>query len=442
MMAATMDSQPPQPRRGLVDRIIGLERLEHAPFAWSFVYFFCVLSAYYILRPMRETMSIVSGPETIPFLFLGTFVVMAMATPVYGFIASRVPRRTFLPWVYLFFAINVLIFWGAFAWLRSIDGSLVWLGRVFFVWVSVFNLYVVSVFWSFMADIYTRGQGRRLFGPISAGGSFGALLSGLATNEFAPIIGFESMMPVSALLLCIAIFCITRLRHWVEAEHEDDIDHTVATDQPLGGNPFAGVTSVFETKYLAGIAIVSIIASLLGTAVYMVRAHLVATAITDIDDQTAFFAMINNWQNFIAMLGQLFLVKHVVSRFGIGTALSFLPIVSLAGFAILAMEPTLLVVAWLDIVRRGTGFMFAKPGTDMLYSVVTPEQKYKAKNFIDTAVYRGGDLIGTWSIRAIWALGVSGIALVMLPFAIIWVVLAVWLGRDYRRRARLGIGSE
>ena len=174
----------------------------------------------------------------------------------------------------------------------------------------------------------------------------------------------------------------------------------------------------------------------------MLRAHLVATSISGVDDQTAFFAMINNWQNFIAMLGQLFLVKHVVSRFGIGTALSLLPLISIAGFAILAMEPTLLVVAWLDIVRRGTGFIFAKPSTDMLYSVVTPEQKYKSKNFIDTAVYRGGDLIGTWTIRAVWALGASGIALVMLPFAIIWAVIALWLGRDYRRRAKLGIGSE
>ena len=178
MMAATMSSPNTQPRPGFVDRIVGLERAEHAPFAWSFLYFFCVLSAYYILRPMREAMGVLSGPATIPYLFLGTFVVMALATPVFGYIASRFPRRKFLPWVYLFFAVNIVIFWGAFVWVRGMEGDLVWLGRVFFVWLSIFNLYVVSVFWSFMADIYTRDQSRRLFGPISAGGSFGALLGG------------------------------------------------------------------------------------------------------------------------------------------------------------------------------------------------------------------------------------------------------------------------
>ena len=442
MMAATMDSQPPQPQRGFIDRIIGLEKTEHAAFAWSLLYFACVLSAYYIVRPMREAMGVLSGPETIPYLFLGTFVVMALATPVFGFIASRFPRRKFLPWVYLFFAINIVIFWGAFAWLREIDGSLVWLGRVFFIWVSIFNLYVVAVFWSFMADIFSRGQGRRLFGPISAGGSFGALLGGLATLKLAPQIGFESMMPISAILLCVGIFCIIRLRHWVEVEHESDLEHTAASSRPLGGSSFAGITSVFKTRFLAAIAVVSVIASLLGTAIYMVRAELVADAISGVDNQTAFFAMINTWQNLIAMVGQLFIVRHVVERFGVGTALSLLPIVSVVGFAILALDPTLLVVAWLDIVRRGTGFIFAKPSTDMLYSVVTPEQKYKAKNFIDTAVYRGSDLIGTWSVRALWALGVSGIALVMLPFAIVWGLIAIWLGREYRRRASAGIGSE
>ena len=247
---------------------------------------------------------------------------------------------------------------------------------------------------------------------------------------------------MSAVLLCVGILCISRLRHWVEVEHKDDVEHSAAANRPLGGNPFAGVTSVFETRFLGAIAVVSIIASLLGTAIYMVRAQLVADSISGVDEQTAFFAMINNWQNLIAMLGQLLIVKHVVRRFGIGTALSLLPIVSIVGFAILAMDPTLLAVAWLDIVRRGTGFIFAKPSSDMLYSVVTPEQKYKAKNFIDTAVYRGSDLIGTWTVRAIWSLGVSGIALVMLPFALIWGFIAIWLGREYRRRAKLGIGSE
>jgi len=437
-----MTSDPPATDRpGLFDRLLGLERHEHAAVAWSFVYFFCVLSAYYILRPVREAMAVESGPETIPWLFLGTFITMLIATPIFGLIASRYPRRRFLPWVYLFFVSNILIFWAAFSWAVDNEQSIVWLGRVFFVWVSVFNLYVVSVFWSFMADIYSRAQGRRLFGVISAGGSGGALLGGIATNQLVSSIGFQSLLPISAFLLAVAIFCISQLRHWVEHEHSDHLDKTVATDQPLGGNPFSGITSVFSSRYFAAIAVASMIASLLGTALYMVRAQLVDASMTEVNEQTAFFALLNNAQNIIAMLGQLLVVKHVVSRFGIGVSLSLLPIVSVAGFAILAFEPTLTVVAALIVMRRSVGFIFSKPTTDMLYSVVTPEQKYKAKNFIDTAIYRGGDLIGTWGIRFISALGLSGISLVMLPFAVVWGVIALWLGRDYRRRAGLGMGS-
>jgi len=422
-------------RTFLLGKVLGLERHEYLAVAWSFAYFFCVLSSYYILRPVRESMAVGSGADTIPYLFLGTFAAMMVATPIFGWVTSRFPRRIFLPWVYMFFISNILIFWFVFSQLIDDGADHVWLGRIFFVWLSVFNLFVVSVFWSFMADIYTRDQGRRLFGVITAGGSIGALIGGATTSVYVVDIGFQNLFPIAAALLTLGALCIGRLRKWVAVEHEEEIDETVESDTPLGGNPFSGITDVFRSKYFMAIAASSVIASLLGTALYMFAAQLVEESIPGANARTEFFSNINFWTNLFALLGQMFLVRHVVARFGIGRSLALMPIVSIAGFALLAFDPVLGVVALLTIARRALGFSFSKPTTDMLYSVVTPEEKYKTKNFIDTAVYRFGDIVGTWSVKIMMGLGISGVSWVMLPFAAVWCFISLWLGRDYKRQA-------
>ena len=434
MASSTTDN----PNNGILENVFGLKRHEFVAVAWSFAYFFCVLSSYYIIRPVREEMAVGSGPNTIPYLFIGTFVTMIFATSIFGWVASRFPRRVFLPWVYLFFVSNILIFWVVFAQFRGAGADYVWLGRIFFVWVSVFNLFVVSVFWSFMADIYTREQGRRLFGLITSGGSIGALIGGILTSSLVTKIGFEDLMGLSAAVLLAAVFCVGRLKNWVHHEHEDEIEMTVESDKPLGGNPLAGITHLFSSRYFLGIALMSLVASLLGTALYMFRAELIGEAIQNPDARTQFFSNMNVAANALALIAQMFLVKQVVTRFGIGRSLFLFPLASIIGFAVLAFEPTLMAVAVLDVVRRGLGFGFAKPSTDMLYSVVTPEEKYKTKNAIDTAIYRGGDVVGTWAIRlmSILGLGIAGISIVMIPFAAISAVVALWLGRDYKRKAK------
>ncbi len=436
-MIGSMTAEVDTANDSFLTRAFGIRHEELVAVAWSFAYFFCVLSSYYIIRPVREMVSS-SGPDTIPYLFIGTFVTMMFATTVFGWVASRYPRRTFLPWVYLFFLSNILIFWVVFSRIIDAGDEYVWIGRAFFVWLSVFNLFVVSVFWSFMADIYTREQGRRLFGFITSGGSIGALLGGILTSRVVVDIGFQNLFPISAIMLLVAVLCIGRLKHWVHREHEDEIEQTVESDKPLGGSPFAGITHVLRSKYFLAIAVSSIIASLLGTALYMFAAELVNEAIPTADERTRFFSNMNNWQNLLALLIQMFAVRQVVTRFGIGRSLVLFPIVTVAGFAILALEPTLMVVAVLTVVRRALGFGFTKPSTDMLYSVVTPEEKYKAKNFIDTAVYRGGDVVGTWTIRllSILGMGMAAIAVLMLPFAAISAVIALWLGREYKRQAK------
>jgi AAA family ATP:ADP antiporter len=417
--------------------LLGVKPGEFSAATWSFSYFFCVLGAYYMIRPIREAMAVQSGPETIPYLFAGTFATMLIATPIFGWVASRYPRKQFLPWVYNFFILNMLIFWAAFSFVVTNDLDYVWLSRVFFVWISVFNLFVVAVFWSFMADLYSREQARRLFGIISAGGSIGALLGGIATTALVIPLGFQNLLPISASLLFLAVICIRQLRKWIERQNRDEIKTTVTNTKPLGGSPFAGVTHVFQSKYFMAIAAKSVFASLLGTALYMSAAELVQDQITSADARTQFFSTLNVFTNAFALIMQLLIVKHVVARFGIGLTLSILPVVSIIGFAILALEPTLAVVAILTVGRRALGFGFSKPTSDMLYSVVTPEDKYKVKNFIDTVVYRTGDVIGTWSIRfLLGGMGLAGMSVVMLPFAAIWAGVAIWLGRDYKRRAK------
>ena len=438
-----MSTQPPDKGpSNLIQQFFGLKKHEYVAVAWSFVYFFCVLSSYYILRPVRETMAVESGVENVPWLFASTFVVMLIVAPLYGWVTSHFPRKQFLPWVYLFFVVNILLFWGGFSFAIKNELSFVWLGRAFFVWISVFNLFVVSVFWSFMADIYTRDQGRRLFGIISAGGSVGALVGPFTTKFLVVPIGFQNLLPISAALLLFGVFCITRLRAWVVTEHPDETATTVASDKALGGSALGGFRQLIASKYLLSIAVISVIASLMGTALYMFMTDLVGTAFTTPDERTEVFGLLDGATNVLSLVGQLFLVNRSVRRFGVGKTLAIMPLVSFIGFMVLAINPVFLVVAVLQALRRGIGFGLAKPSHVMLYSVVTPKEKYKAKNFIDTVVYRGGDLIGTLSVKFIWAMGISGIAVVMLPFAVVWVVIALWLGRDYLRRDKLGIGAE
>jgi len=432
------DTGPPR----FFDRLFSLEKHEYVAVAWSFVYFFCVLSSYYMLRPVRETMAVESGVENVPWLFATTFVVMLIVAPLYGWVTSRFPRKQFLPWVYLFFVVNILLFWGGFSFAIGNELSFVWLGRAFFVWISVFNLFVVSVFWSFMADIYTRDQGRRLFGIISAGGSVGALVGPFATRFLVVPIGFQNLLPISAALLLFSVFCITQLRAWVVTEHPDDTATTVDSNKALGGSALGGIRQLIASKYLRSIAVISVIASLMGTALYMFMTDLVGTTFATPDERTELFGLLDGATNALSLVGQLFLVNRSVRRFGVGKTLAIMPLLSLIGFMVLAINPVFLVVAVLQALRRGIGFGLAKPTHVMLYSVVTPKEKYKAKNFIDTVVYRGGDLIGTLSVKFMWAMGISGIAVVMLPFAVVWIVIALWLGRDYLRRDKLGIGAE
>jgi ATP:ADP antiporter, AAA family len=415
-------------------RLFGVEAREFVAVAWSFVYFFCLLASYFMLRSVRETMAIVGGTQNIPWLFTGTFVVMLLATPVFGWVASRYPRKQFLPWIYYFFIVNILLFYAAFQYAHHFSANNVWISRVFFVWLSVFNLFVVSVFWSFMADIYSKEQGRRLFGLISAGGSIGALLGPLLTSVLVIPIGFRNLLPLSALLLFLAAVCIVRLRRWAVQTHSADEGVTVDSAKPIGGTALAGIRLVASSPYLAAIATALVIANFMGVATYMYMAKLIGETFATADRQTQVFALIDATINAFAFIGQLLIVKHSVQKLGVGFTLAILPVVSILCFALVAFQPVFLVLAGVQILRRSITFGLTKPTTNMLYSVVSPEERYKAKNFIETAVYRGGDVVATWIVRFIGGIGLNGIALLCVPLAVVWTLLALKIGRGYLQR--------
>jgi AAA family ATP:ADP antiporter len=417
--------------------LLGIEPDEVAAVAWSFTYFFCILSAYFMLRSVRDAMAIASGVQNIPWLFTGTFVLMLIATPVFGWVASKYPRRIFLPWIYYFFVANILIFYAVFTYAHINDLSGVWIGRAFFVWLSVFNLFVVSVFWSFMADIYSKKQSRRLFGIISAGGSTGALIGPIVTSVLVIPIGFRNLLPLSAFLLLLAVVCVYRLRGLFRKQQSDPGEATTKSidgEQAIGGSAWAGIKFVLTKPYYSAISIALICAVFLGGATYMYMAEMVSVTFEGTDRQTQIYAIMDAMINALSLIGQLLIVKHSVRKLGIGWTLSLLPMVSVIGFTLLAINPVFLIIAGLHVVRRSITFGLTKPTNDMLYSVVSPEARYKAKNFIETAVYRGGDVITTWTIRLISGIGLSGVALICVPIALFWAWLAIWIGGEYKRR--------
>lgn len=401
---------------------------EAGPVAWSFLYFFCVLGGYYLLRPVRDTLGISGGVGDLPWLFTGTFLTMLAAVPAFAWFAARYPRRTLLPIVYGFFIVNLLVFW---VWLTSGVAATV-AARTFFIWISVYNLFVVSVFWSFMADVFSASRGRRLFAFIAAGGSAGAILGPLAAGGLATVASPFTLLPVSAALLAVALVCVAALRRWARSE----TDSHQAENAGLGGGVWEGVRRIAVSRYLLGIAGFILLYTTLSTFLYFQQAELVSRLFEDDSRRTMVFAAIDFGTNTLTVALQLFVTHRIVRRLGLGVALGSLPAISLLGFVVLGLVPVLAALAAFQILRRSANYAVARPARETLFTVVPRTDKYKAKNAIDTLVYRGGDAASGWFYAGLSALGlgVAGTAAVAVPLAMTWLVLAFVLGREQTRR--------
>ena len=417
-----------------LQRLVDVESGEQKAMLWAFCYFFVLLCSYYILRPMRDEMGVAGGVENLQWLFTGTFIAMLAMVPLFGWLTSRYPRATFLPMVYGFFIINLLMFYLLF----SSDVADIWVARCFFIWVSVFNLFVVSVFWSFMTDIFSNRQARKLFGFIAAGGTAGALVGPALTATLVKPLGPENLMLASAVLLGCAMFCIRQLIRWRMAYDDTDATISTSTGNPLGGSVLAGIRLVFQSPYLLGIALLMLLFTTLATFLYFQQAQIIRDTFSDPSERTAVFASIDLAVNLLTVLIQLFFTGRLVRWLGLPWTLALVPLLLALGFMALAVAPVLAVLAVVQIIRRAGNYAIMRPSREMLYVVLGQEEKYKAKNFIDTTVYRGGDAISAWiytGLRSL-GLGLSGIAWIAVPLAGLWALLAYRLGREQTRKAQ------
>jgi AAA family ATP:ADP antiporter len=384
---------------------------------------------------MRDEMGIAGGVENLQWLFTGTFLAMLALVPLFGWLTSRYKRSTFLPSVYIFFIINLLLFYALF---RS-ELPAVWTARAFFIWVSVFNLFVVSVFWSFLTDIFTNSQAQRLFGFIAAGGTAGALLGPAMTSMLVKPLGPENLLLLSAASLAWSLVCIRRLTSWRRVQTDNAADSEKDSEHPLGGSLLAGIRLVFRSPYLLGIALLMLLFTTLATFLYFQQAQIIRDSFADPAERTAVFAAIDFAVNLLTVLIQIFLTGRLVRWLGLPWTLALVPLLLCLGFMALAVSPVLVVLVVVQVIRRAGNYAIMRPSREMLYVVLGKEEKYKAKNFIDTTVYRGGDAVSAWiytGLRSL-GLGLSGIAWIAVPLAGLWALLAYRRGREQSRLAEM-----
>ncbi|WP_424133972.1 NTP/NDP exchange transporter [Roseomonas chloroacetimidivorans] len=412
-------------------RIIDVRPAEARALAWSWLYVFSLFLAYYVLRPIRDELGVAGGVRNLPWLFTGTLVAMLAVNPLFAYAVRRWPRERFIAIAYRFFMLNLLVFMALLA--VATPEQHVWIGRAFFIWVSVFNLFVVSIFWSFVVDVFDGEQGKRLFGFLAAGATLGGIAGSSLTSGFVERIGQTWLLLASILLLEVAVFAVRRL-----SRISDAFQRPVQGDDPhkaVGGGIFAGMTHTFRSPYLLGIGFFILFYSVTSTFLYFQQAEIAAANFPGRAARTAFFAEIDLWVNVLTLVLQVFLTGRLMGWLGVAVTLCALPLFSLFGFAALAMAPTMAVFVVVQVARRVSNFALARPTREVLFTSVPREDRYKAKNFIDTVVYRGGDQVASWAYTGLIAMGLSmtGISVVAVPLSAAWLVLSFWLGRRQER---------
>ena len=415
------------PVHRLVKRLIDVRPAEMRALGWSWLYIFCVLSSYYILRPIRDEMGVAGGVENLQWLFTGTLLGMIVVNPPFAALVAKLPRVRFIAVAYRFFIVNLLIFIVLLH--MANPGQHIWVGRVFFIWASVFNLFVVSVFWALMVDVFDSEQGKRLFGFIAAGATLGGIAGSSITASLAKDVPATYLLLGSVILLEAAVFSVRRLSRLSDALHRKPAAQN--GEALIGGNALSGLTHAFKSPYLVNVGVYILLFTITSTFLYFQQAEIARSAFADRGARTAFFARIDLWVNVLTLGAQLFLTGRVLRVIGIALTLAILPALSVLGFGALAMTPTIAALVIYQVLRRAGNFAFARPTREVLFTVVPREDKYKAKSFIDTVIYRAGDQVGAWSYAALgfMGLGITGISVVAVPLSLAWLVNSLWLGR-------------
>lgn len=415
----------------LLKRVIDIRPREPNPLALSCLYFFSVLSAYYVIRPIRDEIGAARSGE-LQWLFTGTLAGMILANPPFAAFVSRLAPLRFIKYTYRFFAANLILF---FAFLQmSGAGENPWLGRIFFVWAAVFNLFVVSVFWGFRADVFNNEQSRRLFGFIAVGGTLGGIAGSSITAALVNIIGRSYLLLISALLLKVAVFSVQRLSFISQAMRERH--DAGGLEAAVGGSVLSGLSNVLKSSYLLNISLYTLLLAILYTFVYFQQSSIVRNSIAEPAARTSFLANIDLTVNVLTLAIQLFLTGKIIKKLGIAASLTLLPALTVATFLLLGFAPVLWSIVVAQVLRRAADFALSRPASQILYTVVPREDKYKAKSFIETFIYRVGDQVGAWSYAwMVPALAVAGVSFVAVPVSLGWLANALWLGRRQERLA-------
>jgi len=424
-------------RPSFVERILStltsVERREVPSVIVAFFLFFCVLGGYFAVRPVRETVGTILGRDRVANLYVATWIASLAIVPIYGAIVAKVRRSVFLPLIYGFVAVALAIVGGV---LQNQPKSVAF-GQFFYVFISVLSLFLVSVFWSFLVELFDSGQAKRLFPVIAAGGTAGALVGPLFTDLAARSIGNGGILYVGATLFALAVVLQTILiRLWKsgpEPNQERDEAHYQSRDRALGGNPLAGVTLVLRSPYLLGIAAYVALLATANTFLYFEQLRLVATTFADTQTRTSVFARIDWIVQSLTILAQLFITGRIASRLGLVVLLTIIPVAIFFGFLALSIWNTFMLLAVVIVLRRSGEYAFVRPGREMLWTPMSKETKYKAKNFVDVPVYRGADAAVAQLQRAIEGagFGVQTAALLGALAAVLWAVNGWWLGRRY-----------
>ncbi|HEX2166378.1 MAG TPA: MFS transporter [Longimicrobiales bacterium] len=420
----------------LLQRVMNIEPDEVAPILMAALYFFFILTALMILRPAREALGMTSGLDTVRWLFMLTLVATLALNPVFGWLVSRYRRLVFIAAIYFFFAANLVGFYVLLVLTPAAVGELT--GRVFYVWMSVFNLFVTMVFWALMADRFTLDQGKRLFGLIAVGGTAGAVFGSAIAWTLAERIGAPLLLILASGFLALAVgsaWLVTRLT--VEVRQQGSAGATDASNRAvIGGSAWEGFKAVFRSRYLLGISSYVLILAVLVTFLYFTRLQMVAAIGEGVDEQTALFAQIDLITQVATLVLQAVVAGHLMKRVGVSVTLALLPITVALGYIGLAIVGTLTALIVFEAVFRAVQRAIMRPARETLFTVVSREDKYKSKAFVDTFIYRGGDAVGAQVEGGLvrTGMGLAAVAAVAVPLAIVWAALGIWLGREQQRQ--------
>ena len=423
----------------ILKRIANVRREELAPILVAALYFFCILTALQVLRPAREALGMQRGIDSVRWLFMLTLVATLAANPLFGLLVSRLRRIAFIAATHAVFIVNLLVFYALLVFAPESIGERS--GQVFYVWMSVFNLFITMVFWALMADRFSLEQSKRLFGVIDAGGTLGAIFGSWLASQLAERIGTPALLLIAVASLGIATaaaWTLVRLQPERAAARDPEAPPAVDERAVIGGSAWAGLRAVARSPYLLGISAYVLILAVLVTFLYFTRLQMVAALGEDLDMRTGMFARLDLITQSATLVLQLLVAGHVMKRLGVPVALAIVPLIIAPGYVALAIVGTPVALAIFDAVFRATQRAIMRPARETLFTVVSREDKYKSKAFIDTFVYRGGDALGAQAEGLLGKLGMGLAALsgVAVPLALVWAALGFWLGRAQQRLAR------